>query len=43
MISVPFSRRTPRPNRVESWVQAAFDQQPQLLRARMELQVARGP
>ena len=30
----------PRPDHVEPWVQAAFDQQPELLRARLELQAA---
>ena len=32
----------PRPDQIEPWVQAAFDQQPELLRARMELQAAEG-
>lgn len=32
----------PHPDDVESWVLGAFDQQPELLRARMELQAAEG-
>jgi outer membrane protein len=37
----PVEPEGPRPDRAEPWVQAALDQQPEILRAREELRIAR--